>query len=461
MFCMHCGQKLPDDARFCTSCGASVQEAPAQETPLNAERENAPETDKAQQTAANAAAFRDDEPMRDAASSEQPLKHVIEDTKRRSKRPVPMILLVALALALAAGTAYAAYRVYTEIIAPQQQQQQAAPDAQASDEETPYDNQAESEPEPSDAVETAEGHPQSILQVAEILAMNPADIPSYLESQGLAESQDQLAPESTYWIATDNTPYASIDPEEIFLDGSEPEFGAPYASLTIGMGISPIFHGFFAAEPFASEALEDGDAPDSIVIDMIPFRFAQIDAENPTGTDPADASDETLKDFARLCGFETIHADTANLTIPHGNDAGIRVCGGAVEVRGDTMLWYLAMHEGLLGCTLGCMSEKVAFASIENNVALYTRQQWDAASDAEKAEMLSISMLQDRLTGNGGLRRNILTGTIEAWEEDADAKDGYAFHACEIRTDPATGKETYFSTYSGLSQGAVEAWGSL
>ena len=59
------------------------------------------------------------------ASSKHPetLRGAVNATKHRSRRRVPMIVLVALAMALAAGTAYAAYRVYTDVWLPAQQTQ--------------------------------------------------------------------------------------------------------------------------------------------------------------------------------------------------------------------------------------------------------------------------------------------------------------------------------------------------
>lgn len=51
------------------------------------------------------------------------LRGAVNATKHRSRRRVPMVVLVALAMALAAGTAYAAYRVYTDVWLPAQQNQ--------------------------------------------------------------------------------------------------------------------------------------------------------------------------------------------------------------------------------------------------------------------------------------------------------------------------------------------------
>ena len=51
------------------------------------------------------------------------LRGAVNATKHRSRRRVPMVVLVALTMALAAGTAYAAYRVYTDVWLPAQQTQ--------------------------------------------------------------------------------------------------------------------------------------------------------------------------------------------------------------------------------------------------------------------------------------------------------------------------------------------------
>ncbi len=51
------------------------------------------------------------------------LRGAVNATKHRSRRRAPMVVLVALAMALAAGTAYAAYRVYTDAWLPAQQAQ--------------------------------------------------------------------------------------------------------------------------------------------------------------------------------------------------------------------------------------------------------------------------------------------------------------------------------------------------
>ena len=89
MYCTKCGAKLPSDAKFCMECGKPVA---------------------AVVPAATAA------PQNNASSEQsETLRGAVNATKHRSRRRVPMVVLVALAMALAAGTAYAAYRVYTDV----------------------------------------------------------------------------------------------------------------------------------------------------------------------------------------------------------------------------------------------------------------------------------------------------------------------------------------------------------
>lgn len=63
--------------------------------------------------------------LQEDASPKRPetLRGAVNATKHRSRRRVPMVVLVALAMALAAGTAYAAYHVYTDVWLPAQQTQ--------------------------------------------------------------------------------------------------------------------------------------------------------------------------------------------------------------------------------------------------------------------------------------------------------------------------------------------------
>lgn len=195
MFCTKCGAQLQDDAKFCTTCGARVAHpnaARAQAATCEANLEEAaplppnPSADMATdahapETTPNANSTGNVSPTHAATNpgapsdapageaSNQTLKSAVKQTTQRSRRRVPLVVLVALALALAAGTAYAAYRVYVDVIAPSQQPAQTEQAIQGGDKQN-----APAQPEESDAnaeaPEVTEA-PENILQVSRVLAL--------------------------------------------------------------------------------------------------------------------------------------------------------------------------------------------------------------------------------------------------------------------------------------------------
>lgn len=158
MYCTKCGAKLPRDAKFCMNCGkpvsaiapakvveptaapakvpeptgASAKEgAPAKAAAPAASSEEAaaPAAPSAKAVVSTFASEAADSGRNDVSSSDaspkrlETLRGAVNATKHRSRRRVPMVVLIALAMALAAGTAYAAYRVYTDVWLPAQQTQ--------------------------------------------------------------------------------------------------------------------------------------------------------------------------------------------------------------------------------------------------------------------------------------------------------------------------------------------------
>ena len=124
MYCTKCGAKLPRDARFCMNCGKPV-------AAIASEKVVASTASSGKAAAPAAVPAKAAEPTGASSSSQnnpsseqsETLRGAVNATKHRSRRRVPMVVLVALAMALAAGTAYAAYRVYTDMWLPAQQAQ--------------------------------------------------------------------------------------------------------------------------------------------------------------------------------------------------------------------------------------------------------------------------------------------------------------------------------------------------
>ena len=124
MYCTKCGAKLPRDARFCMNCGKPV-------AAIASEKAAASTASSGKAAVPAAVPAKAAEPTGASSSSQnnpspeqsETLRGAVNATKHRSRRRVPMVVLVALAMALAVGTAYAAYRVYTDVWLPAQQAQ--------------------------------------------------------------------------------------------------------------------------------------------------------------------------------------------------------------------------------------------------------------------------------------------------------------------------------------------------
>ncbi len=92
-FCTNCGTELKGFEAYCPSCGKEVNKLAGNSA--NANQVN----------------------LSPNGESVNGLASAVSSTKQRSRRKVPLIVLVALAMALAAGTAYAAYMIISGEIA--------------------------------------------------------------------------------------------------------------------------------------------------------------------------------------------------------------------------------------------------------------------------------------------------------------------------------------------------------
>ena len=154
MYCRQCGSEISNEAKFCNFCGtrtvspsnrtngilcdSEVKQTgyaqgstnadsiiPIESNDLRIEPQTTANNDRIKSAVPPAANDELDRAINaNAATRSNNLKAAVVQNKKRSRRRIPMIVLVALALALATSVAYAAYRAYTDIWVPMQQEQQ-------------------------------------------------------------------------------------------------------------------------------------------------------------------------------------------------------------------------------------------------------------------------------------------------------------------------------------------------
>lgn len=152
MHCPVCGSVINDACRYCTVCGSPIECA-------DSRTEETPQSDSAASESAQAkGSTATDEPNGEDGASPSPkpkqdpttagrsdwasaqpvtFSAAMDDTRKSSKRRMPLVIMLALAMALVAGTAFAAYQIYVNVIAPMQNQTAEQPRGDESVAQTP------------------------------------------------------------------------------------------------------------------------------------------------------------------------------------------------------------------------------------------------------------------------------------------------------------------------------------
>lgn len=114
MFCSKCGAKLADSARFCSACGAPMAMSPASKSgqieTLNSAVEDGKDGVNSGQESA--------ETIPATAREGEGFMQRLVAFRRTTLKAVPTFVLAIVAFLAAAGTAYAAYKVVTEVVIP-------------------------------------------------------------------------------------------------------------------------------------------------------------------------------------------------------------------------------------------------------------------------------------------------------------------------------------------------------
>lgn len=152
MHCPVCGSVINDACRYCTVCGSPIEgadsrtEETSQSDGAASERAQAKGSTATDEPNGEDGASPSPEPKQDPTTagrndraSAQPVTFsaAMDDTRKSSKRRMPLVIMLALAMALVAGTAFAAYQIYVNVIAPMQNQAAEQPRGDESAAQTP------------------------------------------------------------------------------------------------------------------------------------------------------------------------------------------------------------------------------------------------------------------------------------------------------------------------------------
>ncbi len=185
-FCPQCGSKVREGAKFCGECGSHL---PDEDNVSELKGVVVSQVASAKPPAPESVAPKAKEASR---PWHQKLGKKLTEPVKIGNALMPLYAAIIVAVVTTAGVAFAAVMLYQNVIEPAivQLQQGAGDQAEEAVEKEGTDERAADEQEENSSDEkpatyTAEGNPQSVLQLAEILAMDPTQIPDYLEGQGL------------------------------------------------------------------------------------------------------------------------------------------------------------------------------------------------------------------------------------------------------------------------------------
>lgn len=458
MFCRQCGSEISNEAKFCNFCGTKIvapkpqkgesdncsdanktadgkdeiaaNEKPATPSPDCAEanhesgsaieKENKsgkthPDCNASKQTAEEAA----------NAPEVNNLKAAVAQNKKRSRRHMPMILLVALALALATSVAYAAYRVYNDVWLPYRAEQEQLAKHPLKDAD-------------GDTI-TAEvsGNPKNALQIADLMMMDPATIPDFLNEQGL--SYDSSYSNGHWSIGQfsylDNL-YQSFFDSSLFNT-------TRITSLYIGSDasiVSPHSLGAVANK----QMLESGTEPAGIMVANLPIRF--------------DSSEDEISQFCERAnlGKPLEKFTTSGTPINGGSPQSYKTwvyAGIASSENDEKILWYISANNEDGQVLFGCLKLDKAY-DLVSSYKLYTKDQWDSANNRDKARIAAQSLSQE-YWGAYYFRVNVITGAVEFddgygnWKEGKSDKGGFV--------SPWTGEVFFDSDISNCFAGSLNS----
>lgn len=438
MYCSQCGAKLPDTAQFCSQCGEPVA-APAADDAVEKEAATPVTEVVGGDSSREIVPEIEDDPVSSfltdkSLDSNNPVSEVPADGERQSfaqrmiafrrttLKAVPTFVLAIVAFLAAAGTAYAAFKVVTEVVIPAIEQVVDGFQGESPREE---DDPRASDKNEGDAEESnikkMSGKPESAIQFGEMLAMAPSELPGYLKSQGLSNPQNEpegpgAEYEKTVWNwQWESVAHNLIDARLIWDGRMDIPYDLQFAVDTIGLNMPGLGQSYLSADD-----MKGGKKANSISTMSIPLIWM--------GGDDADR-------FAELCGLGKVFAH-CGLT-EKGGLGGLAMSYmseesssdqwfvGFFAIEGSDYVWVLNQHEysGQIDSSFECMPIEIAGKGVDG-AGVYTVEEWQKANYEQKAKIVAQTFAEDSITSvisSGtpqneaieGTRLNVRTGKME------------------------------------------------
>lgn len=407
MYCPYCGARIPDTSKFCPSCGKAI---PANDMPDLGTRPSAPIGP---------------EPSRGARPEGDHARPTLQNPLLKPLRiggaSVPALAIVLVCVLVVCGVAFGATSLFkgsnpSPVIQQSSECDSTEGDAPAeSDEGEGVVENAESGNEEEGVLRTT-GDSDNFLQLAEQLSLDPNEL--YISCQLMSSSRldsalgfANVSSGDNVWEPTTDTVYAAwqLDDEGVFGDylaeaglETSSEYGAP-GSLFLGMGLTPAPH---VNEPY-NQVSSLGNYYTSEVPDSVLLNLALV---APLTEDEISHLRETCRFTGAAQRFDYEQGDS------YGTQSGT-VLTGLVDVNDETKVWYVSLSNSKgsfdwTSLTLGVTTLDAAQAVVDVT-ELHEADAWDGAEDDERLLMFAQGLAQDLVTGNGGMRTNVLTGERE------------------------------------------------
>ncbi len=219
MFCPNCGQELREGARFCGSCGNRIDANGQSFQPEQAGKQDGPrEQSKAEEEAGAA----NNIPVA-GLESNQPKVKPRKGVKKQTKIIITAVICTVIAIAAVVAVTQFSREIAVSSIDPSNVPVNETDNGFVVNGSTPI-------------LPVEEGLPQSIMQISKVMATEPSQLPSFIDSQdgSAVTNSSEITNKSilSYKINLNSATRANMDPNSVFLDTKSSQVGVGLYNVT-------------------------------------------------------------------------------------------------------------------------------------------------------------------------------------------------------------------------------------